>query len=177
MRRSYSAALVSALAAVVLAGTALPAEAAGGRHTFASPSPAYKRTDSNGTFTAQVSAQWTSSSPVTMPWSFTVAPQVRAIAAGRMTCKAGHMQLPYSDHHANVAVTYTWHSSVPNNARNKNYDLWGHCAFPVKVGGKTGMANLRFTFAYRVSGATKRSAVAAAAEPRGPEYTSELTIS
>src|SRR5687767_14670426 len=113
MRRSYSAALVSALAAVVLAGTALPAEAAEPRHTFASPSPSYKRTDSNGTSTAQVNSRCTSSSEVTMPWSFTVASQVRAIAAGRMTCKAGHMQLPYTDHHANIAVTYTWHSSVP----------------------------------------------------------------
>ncbi|MCP3804286.1 hypothetical protein NLX83_33960 [Allokutzneria sp. A3M-2-11 16] len=177
MRRSSSAALVSALVAVVLASTTLPAEAFGHRHTFASPSPSYKRTDSNGTFTAQVSARWTSSSAVTVPWAFTVAPQVRAIAAGRMTCKAGHMQLPYTDHHRNIAVTYTWHSSVPKNARNKNYDLWGHCAFPVKVGGKTGMANLRFTFAYKVSGPAKRSATAAGVEQGGPEFTSELTIS
>ncbi|GAA4005358.1 hypothetical protein GCM10022247_28330 [Allokutzneria multivorans] len=177
MRRSLSSALVTALAAVVLAGTAIPAEAIGPRHTFASPSPSYKRVDSNGTFTAQVSARWMANDAVTMPWSFTVSPKIRAIAAGRMTCKAGHMQLPYSDHHANIAVTYTWHSSVPRNARNKNYDLWGHCAFPVNVGGKTGMANLRFSFAYRVSGPAQRSAVLAQAEEATTEFSSELTIS
>ncbi|MFB9909475.1 hypothetical protein [Allokutzneria oryzae] len=179
MRRSSSAALVTTLAAVAFAGAALPAEAIGQHtHTFASPSPSYHRTDSNGTFDAQVSADWNSTRPVSVAWAFTVSPKVRAIAAGRMTCKAGHMQLPYSDHHANIAVTYKWHSSVPGNSRNKNYEMWGHCAFPVNVGGKTGMANLRFTFAYRVSGPVRsRAAVAAESEQGAPEYSSELTVS
>ncbi|OIK08249.1 hypothetical protein BIV23_00475 [Streptomyces monashensis] len=58
------------------------------------------------------------------------------------------MQLPYSDNHKDIAVNYFWHSSVPNNRRNKNYTLYGNCTFRVKVGDKAGTANLGFTFNY-----------------------------
>lgn len=65
-----------------------------------------------------------------------------------MACKAGHMQLAYHDNHPSVAPNYFWHSSVPNNRRNKDYTLCGNCTFRVKVGGRPGTANLGFRFNY-----------------------------
>ncbi|EHN76306.1 hypothetical protein SMCF_4200 [Streptomyces coelicoflavus ZG0656] len=170
----------SALAAVLAVGS-VPAHAGvtQGKHTFKMSAPSYKRTDSNGTFTGQVNMAGTVGKPAHMAWSFRTSPKVQAIATGRMTCTAGHMQLPYHDKHTNVAVGYFWHSSVPGNRRNKNYTLYGNCTFRVKVGGKTGTANLGFRFNYSLFDGISKSVGArgeASAAAEATAYASDLDI-
>ncbi|MFK4119355.1 hypothetical protein [Streptomyces longwoodensis] len=91
-----------------LALAAVPAHAGTqqGKFTFKVSDPSYKKTDANGTFTGQVNMAGTVGRPAPMAWSFCTSPAVQAIATGRMTCSAGHMQLPYHDSHPNVAVNY-----------------------------------------------------------------------
>ncbi|MFH8224320.1 hypothetical protein ACH4C2_34940 [Streptomyces sp. NPDC018057] len=170
----------SAALAAVLALGAVPAHAGTqqGRFTFKMSNPYYKKTDANGTFTGQVNMAGTVGRAAPMAWSFRTSPAVQAIAAGRMTCSAGHMQLSYHDSHANVAVNYFWHSSVPNNRRNKNYTLYGNCAFPVKVGGRTGKANLGFSFKYSLfDGITPSMTGRGSGGTEDAPYTSDLKIS
>ncbi|MCF1594365.1 hypothetical protein [Streptomyces muensis] len=139
--------------------------------------PDYKRTDANGTFTGQVNMAGTVGRPAHMAWSFRTSPTVQAIATGRMTCKAGHMQLPYHDSHANVAVNYFWHSSVPNNRRNKNYTLYGNCTFRVNVGGRPGTANLGFSFRYSLFDGISPSSQGRGETPvEDTSYSSDLKI-
>ncbi|MFE5677821.1 hypothetical protein ACFQ7B_21310 [Streptomyces erythrochromogenes] len=142
--------LGSAALATALLVPATPAHAGvqPGKHVFKMSAPSYQKTDSNGTFTGQVNMAGTVGKPAVMAWSFRTSPKVRAIATGKMTCKAGHMQLPYHDSHSNVPVDYFWHSSVKDNRRNKDYTLYGNCTFRVKAGGRTGTANLGFRFNY-----------------------------
>ncbi|MFJ8648948.1 hypothetical protein ACIRNI_22860 [Streptomyces sp. NPDC093546] len=151
----------TALAAVLALG-AVPAQAGvnQGKHTFKMSAPSYAKTDSNGTFTGQVNMAGTVGKPAPMAWSFRTSKQVQAIATGKMTCSAGHMQLPYHDKHSNVAVDYFWHTSVPNNRRNKDYTLYGNYTFRVKVGGKTGTANLGFRFNYSLFDGISKSSSA-----------------
>ncbi|MFE9259254.1 hypothetical protein [Streptomyces sp. NPDC006879] len=166
----------AALAALVCA-SAVPAHAGvqQAKHVFKVSAPYYKKTDSNGTFTGQTDVA--KSVPATMAWSFRVSPKVQAIATGNMTCKAGHMQLPYHDAHSGVAVGYFWHSSVKNNRLNKDYTLYGNCNFRVNVGGKTGTANLGFRFNYSlVNGISKRSAPEAEAPSADDAFSTELDI-
>ncbi|MGW6244371.1 hypothetical protein [Streptomyces roseolus] len=176
------AALGSAALAASLLLTAAPAHAGTqpGKHTFKMSAPYYKKTDANGTFTGQVNMAGTVGQPATMAWSFRTSPTVQAMATGKMTCKAGHMQLPYHDSHSNVAVDYFWHSSVKNNRRNKDYTLWGNCTFRVKVGGRTGTANLGFNFRYSLFDGISASGAARdqlTPEPStGDEFASDLSI-
>jgi hypothetical protein len=112
-----------------------------------------------------------------MGWSFRTSPAVQAIATGRMTCTAGHMQLPYHDKHTNVGVDYFWHSTVPNNRRNKDYTLYGHCTFRVNVGGRTGTANLGFSFNYALfDGITPPLAAEDSTSPESDSYASDLEV-
>ncbi len=117
-----------------------------GRMIFTAAQPNYSITDSNGTFTGQVT--WVAAD-LPMAWSFRASPQVRAIATTPMTCEAGHMQLPYSDKHV-VPVDYQWHSTVRGHATNTDYILYGSCQFGVNVGGRAGTAVLRFHFDYQM---------------------------
>ncbi|MFF1285451.1 hypothetical protein [Streptomyces sp. NPDC058299] len=88
------------------------------------------------------------------------------------------MQLPYSDQHKDVPVEYFWHSTVPNNRRNKDYTLYGNCTFRVKVGGGTGTANLNFSFKYSLfDGITPSLTVQDDAGDEDTSYTSDLEIS
>ncbi|CAL9436187.1 hypothetical protein [Streptomyces sp. enrichment culture] len=164
-RRAAALGSAALAASMLLASAPAHAGTQQAKHTFKMSAPYYKKTDSNGTFTGQVNMAGTVGKPATMAWSFRTSPKVQAIATGRMTCKAGHMQLPYHDSHANVPVDYFWHSSVKNNRRNKDYTLWGNCTFRVKVGGKTGTANLGFRFNYALFDGISRSA--AADQPTG----------
>jgi hypothetical protein len=133
--------------AVTLLLAAAPPASAAHQHVFTQSSEYFEATDSNGRFTAQ--ANMHSGWVVTMPWSFQISPAVQAIAVSPMNCTAGHNQLPYSDNHPNIPVSYHWHSSVPGNkVDNTNYDLWGNCTFRVNVGGRPGSANLKFQFHY-----------------------------
>lgn len=127
-------------------GRAVPAGEISGRMIFTVSEPNYSITDSNGTFTGQVT--WTGAD-LPMAWSFRVSPQVRAIATTPMTCEAGHMQLPYSDKHV-VPADYMWHSTVRGHTTNTDYVLYGSCQFGVNVGGRTGTAVLRFRFDYQM---------------------------
>ncbi|MEU6283116.1 hypothetical protein [Streptomyces sp. NPDC047028] len=87
------------------------------------------------------------------------------------------MQLPYHDKHTNVAVNYFWHSSVPNNRRNKNYTLFGNCTFRVKVGGRTGTANLGFSFRYSLfDGISRLIGQGSGATAEKPSYATDLKI-
>ncbi|POX48937.1 hypothetical protein C3488_18935 [Streptomyces sp. Ru72] len=87
------------------------------------------------------------------------------------------MQLPYHDSHANVTVNYFWHSSVPNNRRNKNYTLYGNCTFPVQVGGRTGKADLGFSFNYSLfDGITPSMTAQDGGSTEDTPYTSDLKI-
>ncbi|MEU6275366.1 hypothetical protein ABZ871_23580 [Streptomyces populi] len=87
------------------------------------------------------------------------------------------MQLPYHDRHANVGVDYFWHSSVPNNRRNKDYTLYGNCTFRVNVGGRTGTANLGFSFNYALfDGITPSLTTQDADDVEDPPYLSDLKI-
>lgn len=169
----------TALAAVLALG-AVPAQAGvtQAKHTFKMSAPSYKKTDSNGTFTGQVNMAGTVGKPAHMAWSFRTSKKVQAIATGKMTCSAGHMQLPYHDKHTNVAVSYFWHSSVPSNRRNKDYTLYGNCTFRVKVGGKKGTANLGFRFNYSLfDGISKSVAPEDGPTAEDPNaYSSELDI-
>ncbi|MGI5195655.1 hypothetical protein ACQEVY_18735 [Streptomyces sp. CA-288835] len=174
-----AAAVSSAALAAVLALGVVPANAAvnQAKHTFKLSDPDYKRTDRNGTFTGQVNMAGTVGRPAHMAWSFRISPAVRAIATGRMTCTAGHMQLPYHDRHTNVAVSYFWHSSVPNNRRNKEYTLYGSCKFRVNVGGRPGTANLGFSFKYSLfDGISRSSAAQDETAVEDSSYASELDI-
>lgn len=116
--------------------------------TFTRFDSSYTKTDRNGHFTGQVT--W-GAPKLPMAWSFKLAPQLRAIATSPMTCKAGHMQLPYSDTHRDVGVDYTWHSTVSGNLYNARYTLWGYCTFRVNVGGQTGTAKVSFRFNYSIA--------------------------
>ncbi|MFG3496962.1 hypothetical protein [Streptomyces sp. NPDC047928] len=170
----------AALAAALLVPTA-PAHAGvqQAKHVFKMSAPYYEKTDSNGKFTGQVNMAATVGKPATMAWSFRTSPKVQAIATGKMTCKAGHMQLPYHDSHSNVAVDYFWHSSVKNNVRNKDYTLYGNCTFRVKVGGKTGTANLGFRFNYSLFDGISKMAPRDEATPPAStddEFGSDLEI-
>ncbi|MGC9539970.1 hypothetical protein [Streptomyces sp. UG1] len=175
-----AAAVGSAALAAVLALGVTPANAgvSQAKHTFKMSAPSYKKTDANGTFNGQVNMAGTVGRPAHMAWSFRTSPRVQAIATGRMTCKAGHMQLPYHDQHANVAVSYFWHSSVPNNRRNKDYTLYGNCTFRVKVAGRTGTANLGFRFNYSLFDGISRSAAAQqdSVTAEEPSFSSDLDI-
>ncbi|WP_146067888.1 hypothetical protein [Streptomyces sp. Ru72] len=173
------AAVGSAALAAVLALGAVPAHAGTqqGRFTFKVSDPYYTKTDGNGTFTGQVNMAGTVGRPAPMAWSFRTSPAIQAIATGRMTCSAGHMQLPYHDSHANVTVNYFWHSSVPNNRRNKNYTLYGNCTFPVQVGGRTGKADLGFSFNYSLfDGITPSMTAQDGGSTEDTPYTSDLKI-
>ncbi|MFJ4684255.1 hypothetical protein [Streptomyces sp. NPDC088789] len=87
------------------------------------------------------------------------------------------MQLSYHDSHANVAVNYFWHSSVPNNRRNKNYTLYGNCTFPVRVGDRTGRADLGFSFKYSLfDGITPFVTVPGGGSAENTPFTSNLEI-
>jgi hypothetical protein len=127
-------------------GRAASAGEINGRMIFTASDINYSITDSNGTFTGQVT--WGGAGHP-MAWSFRVSPQVRAIATTPMTCEAGHVQLPYSDKHV-VPVDYMWHSTVRGHATNTDYVLYGSCEFDVNVGGRTGTAILRFNFDYQM---------------------------
>ncbi|WP_224274642.1 hypothetical protein [Streptomyces sp. LS1784] len=167
-----------ALALALFAGSA-PAHAGvnEGSHTFKMSAPSYNRTDTNGTFNGQVNMAGHVGRNAPMAWSFTTSPSIRAIAAGNMTCKAGHMQLPYSDSHPNVGVDYFWHSTVPDNRHNVNYKLWGNCTFRVKVSGRAGTANLGFRFNYSlVDGISRSSVEPGAGDAQEEAYSSDLQI-
>ncbi|MEV7318702.1 hypothetical protein [Streptomyces sp. NPDC093970] len=173
------AAVGSAALAAVLALGAVPAHAGTqhGKFTFKVSDPYYKKTDANGTFTGQVNMAGTVGRSAPMAWSFRTSPAVQAIATGRMTCSAGHMQSPYHDSHANVAVNYFWHSSVPDNRRNKDYTLYGNCTFRVNVGGQTGTANLGFSFNYSLfDGITPSLTMSESADGESTPYVSDLRI-
>ncbi|MFD7031384.1 hypothetical protein ACFWAR_25490 [Streptomyces sp. NPDC059917] len=170
---------VPALALALLTG-ATPAHAGvnQGSHTFKMSTPSYHRSDANGTFDGQVNMAGNVGRNAPMAWSFTTSPTVRKIAVGPMNCKAGHMQLPYSDSHPAVGVDYHWHSTVPNNRHNTNYTLYGNCTFRVKVSGRIGTANLGFRFNYSLFDGISRSARGGEAPvpEADPGYASDLQI-
>ncbi|MET9428461.1 MULTISPECIES: hypothetical protein [unclassified Streptomyces] len=173
--------LGSAALAATLLLTTTPAHAGvqQAKHVFKVSAPYYEKTDANGKFTGQVNMAATAGKPATMAWSFRTSPAVQAIATGKMTCKAGHMQLPYHDSHSNVAVNYFWHSSVKNNLRNKDYTLYGNCTFRVKVAGKTGTANLGFRFNYALFDGISKTAARSEGAPvpsMGEDFSSDLEI-
>ncbi|MEU8463955.1 hypothetical protein [Streptomyces sp. NPDC029003] len=168
-----------ALALALLAGAA-PAHAGvnQGSHTFKMSAPSYKKSDGNGTFNGQVNMAGNVGKNAPMAWSFTTSPTVRKIATGQMNCKAGHMQLPYSDSHPSVGVDYHWHSTVPDNRHNTKYTLYGNCVFRVNVGGRTGTANLGFRFNYSLFDGISKNAPDAenAGSQKESSYASDLQI-
>jgi hypothetical protein len=108
-----------------------------------------------------------------MPWSFVIAPGIASLATGKATCKAGNLQIRgYSDTHV-VWPGYIWHSTVKPHKTNKSYTLWGSCKFPVRVGGRPGIATVSFSFKYRIV----PKARAAAAQATSTTTTSKIVLS
>ncbi|MEV0438399.1 hypothetical protein AB0I84_14025 [Streptomyces spectabilis] len=177
--KKRAAVVGSAILSMAVFGSFSQAHAAvtKGSHTFKVSAPSYKKTDRNGTFNAQINMGQYVGKKAPMAWSFTTSPAVRAIAASKMQCNAGHMQLKYHDKHPDLKVNYVWHSTVPGNAHNKKYTLYGNCTFRVKVGGKTGTANLGFTFNYSLfDGISKSAALSNGAEDEATAYSSDLQV-
>ncbi|GAA2791423.1 hypothetical protein [Saccharopolyspora taberi] len=141
------AAVAAALIALLpLAGTASADDI---QKDFYTNAPAFSASDARGTFTGQVDYR---APDFPMAWSFDIAPAVESIAVSPMDCTAGLVQPdpPYSDRHTGIPVTYLWHSTVRATPLERHTDLWGHCRFNVNVGGRPGVADLKFTFDYTI---------------------------
>ncbi|KJS63473.1 hypothetical protein [Streptomyces rubellomurinus] len=133
-------------------GLAAPADAAGdyGSKIFSINDPYFEATDSNGTFTAQVS--YGNGNPVAL--SFRLSAYLVGISTSPMTCTSWQFRngafTGTSDNHANIPTSYFWHWTFPTNYLGDNMQASGNCRFRVNVNGNSGTANVNFRFDYVV---------------------------
>jgi hypothetical protein len=159
MRKIGRLAMVSAAAVGLTLGSTAGAEASVAKPAKAVLKPfvfdrkheghVYKGTPSSARFTAQVNLTRGPFAPgYPMPWSLKIGSALRAIASGPMTCVAtGHNG--YHDRHV-VPVSYLWHSVIRKHVKNKVYNLYLTCTFPINVGGNPGKATVKHHFMYKI---------------------------
>lgn len=120
--------------------------------TFSKKHQSFRYANSAGSLAAQIGVSKASvrRKGYPMPWSFVIASRLASLATNKATCVAGNLQLKsYHDTHV-IWPGYTWHSTVKPHKIKKDYTLWGSCKFPVRVGGRPGIATVSFSFRYRV---------------------------